>query len=245
LDRALLTDPDSSVRAAAIRLRAESEDPKLVPALVKILESDEDSATRTEAATALGQFVMLGELEEIPEKERRQAEEALLRAASAEDREIARRAVEGLGFSSRPEVPPLIETAFRRADHDWRASALFAMGRSNDDRWQEQVLSMILSENPRERLAAVQAAGELALAAARPLIIRLLEEEENDDTISAAIWSLSQIGGEDARTYLQNLLDATDDADQTNFLEEALENLEFTEYLQRFDLMAFDPEDED
>ncbi len=245
LARALLTDPDSSIRAAAIRLLAESEDPKLVPSLVKILEADDDSATRAEAATALGQFVMLGELEEIPEKVHRQVEDALLHAASAEDREIARRAVEGLGFSSRPEVPPLIESAFRRADHGWRASALFAMGRSNDDRWQEHVLSMLVSEDSHERLAAVQAAGELGLAAARSMLIRLLEEEEDDTITSAAIWSLSEIGGEDARTYLESLLDMTDDEEQVEFLEEALENLEFTEDLERFDLMAFDPEDEE
>ncbi len=49
----------------------------------------------------------------------------------------------------------------------------------------------------------------------------------------------------DARTYLENLLDATDDEEQVEFLEEALENLEFTEDLERFDLMAFDPEDEE
>lgn len=246
LARALLDDPDPAVRAGAIRLLAECDDPKLVPSYIKILEADEDPSTRAEAATALGHFVMLGELEEIPQKTHRQAEDALLRAATGQsDTEAGRRAVESLGFSSRPEAPTLIEAAFRRADHDWRASALFAMGRSNDDRWQDQVLGMVLSEDLRERLAAVQAAGELGLAAARPILIRLLEEEENDDIASAAIWSLSQIGGEDARTYLESLLDATDDEDQADFLEEALENLEFTEDLERFDLMAFDPEDED
>lgn len=246
LARAMLADPDPAIRRNAIRLLVECDDPKLVPAYIKMLESDEDPETRAEAATALGHFVMLGELEEIPEKVHRQAEDALLHAANSQsDNEISRRAVESLGFSSRPEVPTLIEAAFRRADHIWRASALFAMGRSNDDRWQDQVLGMILSEDPRERMAAIQSAGELGLALARPLIIRVLEEEEDDDTTTAAIWALSQIGGEDARTYIESLLDATEDEDQIDFLEEALENLEFTEDLERFDLMAFDPEDDE
>jgi HEAT repeat protein len=116
------------------------------------------------------------------------------------------------------------------------------MGRSGDDRWQDQITSMILSDDDRERLAAVQAAGELGLALARPVLIHMLEDEENDDIVSAAIWSLSLIGGEDARTYIESLLDLTDDEDQTAFLEEALENLAFTEDLERFDLLAFDPE---
>lgn len=245
LARALLNDPETPVRRSAVRLLAGCDDPKLVSSYIKMLEADEDSEARAEAATALGRFVMLGELEEISEQVHYQAEDALLRAANSQrETEVGRRAVESLGFSSRPEVPTLIEAAFRRADHGWRASALSAMGRSSDDRWQEHVVDMILSEDPRERLAAVQAAGELGLALARPLLIRLLEEEAEDDITTAAIWSLSQIGGEDARTYIESLLDSTEDEDLIDFLEEALENLEFTEDLERFDLMAFDPDED-
>ena len=71
----------------------------------------------------------------------------------------------------------------------------------------------------------------------------MLGEEEDADVLSAAIWSLSQIGGEDVRTYLENLLDALEEEDdQIAFLEEALDNLAFTEDLDRFDLLAFDPD---
>ena len=46
------------------------------------------------------------------------------------------------------------------------------------------------------------------------------------------------------RTYLENLLDAVEDDDeQIAFLEEALDNLSFTEDLDRFELMALDPDD--
>jgi hypothetical protein len=72
----------------------------------------------------------------------------------------------------------------------------------------------------------------------------MLGEEEDDRILSSVIWSLSQIGGEDVRTYLENLLDQIEDEDQIAFLEEALDNLAFTEDLDRFDLLAFDPEDE-
>jgi hypothetical protein len=72
----------------------------------------------------------------------------------------------------------------------------------------------------------------------------MLGEEENEAILSAVIWSLSQIGGEDVRTYLENLLDQIEDEDQIAFLEEALDNLAFTEDLDRFDLLAYDPDEE-
>jgi HEAT repeat protein len=96
----------------------------------------------------------------------------------------------------------------------------------------------------RIRKAAVQAAGELSLQAARTILLKMLSEEEDATILSAVIWSLSQIGGEDVRTYLENLLDQLEDDEQIAFLEEALDNLAFTEDLERFDLLAFDPDDE-
>jgi HEAT repeat protein len=246
LARALLNDPDAGVRASAIRLLLDSNDPKLVPAYLNIMQEDPSELARAEAAGALGEYVMLGELEEIPTSAHRQAEDALLKVANSEDSaRVRRRAMESLGFSSRPEVVTLIESAFNRQDPEWKASALFAMGRSSDERWQDHVLQMLLSENQHVRLAAVEAAGELALVPARSILIGLLDEEDDDDIAGAAIWSLSQIGGEDARALIESLLDQAEDDELVDFLEEALENLAFTEDLDRFDLMSFDPEELD
>jgi HEAT repeat protein len=118
------------------------------------------------------------------------------------------------------------------------------MGRSADERWSDAVTRSLIHVDDRIRKAAVQAAGELSLSAARPILLKMLGEEENDTILSAVIWSLSQIGGEDVRTYLENLLDQIEDDEQIAFLEEALDNLAFTEDLERFDLLAFDPDDE-
>jgi hypothetical protein len=120
------------------------------------------------------------------------------------------------------------------------------MGRSSDgERWDDHVLQMIVSVDRRIRLAAVQASGELELALARPLLLNLLEEEFDDAIAGAAIWSLSQIGGEDVRLYLQNLLDKVEDDDQAALLEEALDNLAFTEDMASFDLLALDADELD
>ena len=241
--RALLTDPDSTVRGRSIRLLNECEDPRLVPTYINILQNDPDPQTRAEAASVLGLFVDLGELEEISEEVQDRVEDALLAAANGEDEaKVRRRALESLGYASRPEIITLIESAFHREDPAWQASAILAMGRSADNRWDDDILRSLLSENQNVREAAVEAAGQLGVKTASPILIGILNEEDDDEVTSAAIWSLSQIGGEDARTYIENLLDQTEDDDQIEFMEEALDNLAFTEDLDRFDLMSFDPD---
>jgi len=241
LGRALLEDSDPAVRAHAIRLLAESDDARLVPALIQILQEDDDPAPRLEAAVLLGEFVMLGELEELPEEAHHAAEEALFTIERSTDPpDLRRRALEGLGYSSRPEVQTLIESAYRREDPEWVVSALTAMGRSSDEQWEDEVIGMLLNEDTRIRQAAAGAAGELSLRDAGSILLKMLEDEEDDDVTTAAIWSLSQIGGEDARVYLQSLLDEAEDDEAVAFLEDALDNLAFTEDLDRFDLLSLD-----
>jgi len=243
--RALLTDPEPEVRTRAIRLLDEYEDPKVVPSYLDMLKNDPDLNVRVEAANALHLFVDLGELEEIPADIYHQVEDALLASAASEDHvRVRRAALESLGYSSRPEVATLIDSAFHREDPAWQTCSLVAMGRSADERWTDAVTRSLVHVDDRIRKAAVQAAGELSLQAARPILLKMLGEEEDATILSAVIWSLSQIGGEDVRTYLENLLDQLEDDEQIAFLEEALDNLAFTEDLDRFDLLAFDPDDQ-
>ena len=246
LARRLLTDADGQVRMRAIRLLEQSEAAKFSSPFLKMLRSDPDAETRREVASALGTYVKLGELEELPATVLREVEDALLEKANGDDQAMIRRsALESLGYSSRPEVVTLIQSSIRRENPDWQTSALVAMGASSDERWEEPVLARLLDANPGVRLAAVEAAGELRLASARSLLFEVLEEEDEGQVTSAAIWSLSQIGGEDARLYIQNLLDLAEDDEDVQFLEEALENLEFTDELNRFDLMSVEPDQDE
>lgn len=242
--RALLTDPEPQVRTRSIRLLSECESTDLIPSYLDMLKNDPDLNVRAEAARILNIYVDLGELEEIPDTLYHQVEDGLLSsAASEDDPRVRRAALESLGYSSRPEVSTLIESSFRREDPHWTVSSLIAMGRSADERWADDVTRSLVNVDDRIRKAAVQAAGELSLKSARPLLLKMLGEEEEDTVLSAVIWSLSQIGGEDVRTYLENLLDQVEDEDQIAFLEEALDNLAFTEDLDRFDLFSIDPDD--
>ena len=247
IGRELLRDTDGEIRARAIGLLAEANDPKLVPPLLEIFLTDSVLAPRIEAANLLGEFVLLGELEELNEAMQHQIEDALISVIRSEENPTLRRhALEALGYSSREETVNILESAYQREDPAWIASALHAMGRSHDNRWNDSVVSKLLDNDPRIRFAAAEAAGELVIEEASPIMLQMLEdEEEDDDVVSAAIWSLSQIGGEDARVYLLNLLEQTEDEETIEFLEDAIENLDFNEELNHFDLLSLNEDDED
>ncbi len=200
LARSLLADPDPQVRARAIRLLWECEDVKLVPVFLNILNNDEDIEVRAAAANALGQFVYLGELDKIPAELHHKIEDQLLAATtSSKETLVRRRALESLGYSGREEVIPLIEAAYREKKPDWMVSALFAMGRSCNNRWRKQVLSQLRSPIEDIRSEAIHAAGELELESARPVLLDILEDEEDLEVRRELIWALSRIGGEGVR----------------------------------------------
>jgi HEAT repeat protein len=67
--------------------------------------------------------------------------------------------------------------------------------------------------------------------------------DEGDAQVrEAAIWSLGQIGGEEARETLLNLLEEAED-DERDFIEDALENLHFHDDLLEFSLLDAEEDD--
>jgi HEAT repeat protein len=251
--RLALKDPDPRVRTVAIRLLWEAEDPRLAVTFIQMLNKDPDPVVRAAAANALGLFIYLGEVEEIPEETLHRVEDSLLAVMSGSDETlIRRRALESLGYSGRPEVPGLIRAAYDSDDPDWMSSALFAMGRSADNAWAPEVIRMLRHPKSNVQLEAVRAAGSLELEKSRRILLDLLEEEAQDSEIRAAIfWSLSQIGGEEVRETLESILEETEDEEEVETLEDALDNLSFTEDVGLYGLFDFanadqsiiDPED--
>lgn len=246
LGRFALEDEDPRVRLLAVQILWESEETSLIPIFLSMMASDSDSQVRAASATALGRFVYAGELEEIPQRTLKKIEDALLGAVIGDDVvEVRRSALESLGYSSREEVPPLLEQAFASDDKFWKASALFAMGRSANPRWAPTILEMLHSNLPLLRSEAARAAGELEIAEAVEPLLELLDDPD-DNTRQASIWSLSQIGGEGVRETLQNLYDQAEDEQELELLESALDNLTFNEGLQLIPMFDFPaPEDEE
>jgi len=243
--RFVINDPDPRVRTLAVRTLWDFPYLYLLPTFLELLSKDSAAEVRSAAATALGSYIYLGEIEELPEETLHEVEEELLSVANGPDMaEVRRHALESLGYSSRVEVPPMIEAAYYSGQDDWITSALFAMGRSADEVWVPLVVEMLESDNPELRWEAIRAAGELEARETVPRLVELLNEED-PDIYSAAIWSLSQIGGEGVRDLLEQMYAETEDDDELDLIEEALDNLAFTEEVEILDLLDIEDDEED
>lgn len=249
LARMALEDEDARVRAAAVRLLGEAEDLSLTSSFLDLMKNDPDAGVRAAAATALGLYVYLGEIEEIPEKLHHRIEDQLIEVASGKDEVLVRRrALEALGYSGRPEVALLICEAYETGETDWLMSAVFAMGRSADDAWAPEVLHLLRHAQTSVQAEAARAAGELELDAARRPLLKLLDDELIErDLRDAVYWALSKIGGDEVRETLEIRLEESEDEEEIEILEDALDNLDFTEEINMFEMLDLDdlPEDEE
>jgi HEAT repeat protein len=118
---------------------------------------------------------------------------------------------------------------------------LFAMGRSANSHWNPQVLKMLNHQRPEVRAEAASEAGELGIKAAVPRLLELLDDVDLDVRM-ASIWALSQVGGPGVRAALEELLEITEDEEESNQIDNALENLDFTEEMNELALLEI-PED--
>ena len=235
-----LKDHDPLVRTTALRILWDYEDQDLAWTYLEMAESDIDPKVRAAAASALGKFGYLAEVEEVSEDLEQEIEGRLLQIAKGQDEALVRRrALEALGYSSIEEVSKLIQEAYDTGQREWIASSLFAMGRSANENWREHVLSKILNPHPSIRMEAARAAGELELSEAIPNLLELLDDD-NVDVRGAAIWSLSQIDGPGIRNILEKMHEQTDDEEEAEFLVTALDNLDFTEEMALFTLFDID-----
>jgi HEAT repeat protein len=234
-----LEDEESEIRFLSLRSLFEYEVKDLIPVFLKQVTGDKDTDVRAAAATALGKYVYLGEIEELDSEILRDIENQLISILQGSDEILVRRrALEALGFSSRNELPDLIETAFRNQENEWLVSALFAMGRSCDKRWEEPVIKMLDHVLPAIRTEAARATGEIEVSSATERLIELLEDD-NEEVRMAAAWSLSQIGGEGVQEALTMMLDATEDFEEAEFVESAIDNLIFNQSVQFYGIMDF------
>ncbi len=242
IGRIALGDNDAECLVSGISLLLEAEDPKLIPTYLRLLaDADQADFVRAAAANALGFYIYLGELEEIKPEVHHKIEDALLLAYAEDPSDLVqRRALESLGYSCREEVPPLLRYASAKDSDEWLESALFGMGRSASTQWEEIVLENLDHENPEVKGQAIHAAGELSLSSARVRLLRKLDREKDEYLRSELIWALSQIGGEGIEEKFEQLLAKTDDDEEANLLEEAMEMLHFTNEIADFELMEVD-----
>ncbi len=229
--RIALDDEDAQVQTLAIDLLFDAEDHHLVPKYLRLLaDLDRDELVRAAVANALGPYIYLGEIDKLSREMLTNIEEILLETCRMDQSDLVRRrSLEALGYSSREEIPPLLQQAAAMPDELWLESAMFAMGRSANDQWESFVIENIDHENLAVRIQAVHAAGELILKKARRFLLRELDNTDDEILRHEMIWALSQIGGEGVEKKFETLLALEEDEEGIAFLEEALEMLNFTD----------------
>ena len=241
-----ITDPEPKVQQVAIRALWECEDPSLINKFIEILESDQSIDTHAQAVSGLGRFVYLGEVNEISTERKKQVEKKIFNILEDESTpdKIRQFALESIGYSSIAKVESIIEMGYENGSQEWKQSALIAMGRSGEHRWGPFIVENLDSIDEATQLAAIKAAGEIALSEAKSYLLELLDDY-NDDVRYSAIWALSEIGGDGILNKIENLLQECDDEEEIEILEKALENLEFNEDIADFDFFDFSDDDDD
>jgi hypothetical protein len=199
-----LQDPDEVVRRLSIDGLWEDEAVTLIRPFLTLLRQDPSPAVRASAATALGRFVLQGELGYLTDERTHELLETLVATIADMTLPVAvrRRAVEAIAYSGDDRVPDIIARAYEDASEEMRLSALFAMGRSADEIWRGVVRAELGNSDPAFRFEAARAAGELADPKAAERLIVLLTDTDQE-VREMAIWALGQIGGPQARKALQ------------------------------------------
>lgn len=242
VNRSMLEDPDPTVRRQAIANLWESEDSRFGKFLVRATLEDPDRSVRQQAVQALGRFVYLGEVDKISQDLLTRIEEALLEVLrEASELELRMAALRSLGYSSRAEVPEHIKRAYDSSQDEEVRSGLIAMGRSADREWLPQVLALLDHPAPAIRAEAARAAGELEAHDAADRLIEMTNDA-HPDVRRAAIWSLGQVGGDEARDALLELQESDVETELDDVIDEALDHIAFLEGTP--DLQAFDLDEE-
>lgn len=221
-------DDDATVREFGIDMLWEDESIAVMDRFVELAKQDRSDSVRAAALKALGRFILKGELGELPESETIRAQQAAVAALnnSREPVEIRRRALEAIANSSHDQVPGAIQKAYRGDDQAMRLSAVYAMGRTCDDRWENAIMNELDSSDPEMRYEATRAAGELELVAAVHKLGQLVADDD-DEIQDMAVWSLGEIGGRESLRILRAVLEVAEeneDDDLVNAVEDAIGN---------------------
>jgi HEAT repeat protein len=195
--RIALKDPSPVARQIAISGLWEDERSDLIDAFISMMETDDSTDVRAEAASALALYANLAAIDELDEQTAVRIHMALLDAARAlgQPELVRRRALESVAiFGGEDELNELISEAYDSDDSAMRASALYAMGRSLDRRWLGTVLGEFESDDAELRYEAARASGELGHVDAVSGLSELVQDHDTE-VRHAAIGALGKIGG--------------------------------------------------
>jgi len=224
-----LKDQDAEVRSKAIEGLWESEEASLIDPLIDLLEQDNSEKVQAAAATALGKFALLAELEKLRPSHKAKISRSLLAVINDKSKpvEVKRRALEAAAPLTLPQMKKAIAEAYQSGDHQLRISALFAMGKSCNPSWLPILLKELASADAEIRYEAAGACGELGEEEAASYLTELIQDPDIDVRL-AAIQALGKIGGPEAKGCLEKCLSNPNEVIQ-QAAEQALCQLEAEE----------------
>jgi HEAT repeat protein len=225
-----LRDEEPLIRAAALQGLHEYEARDLIAVLADVLRNDPDTTVRREAAVALGRYALAAELDQLRPEDAAAVREVLMESAEDldEDDRVRGRAIEALGAISGEETENLIESIYEE-DSIWlKVGAVDAMGRSCSEIWLPLVLREMENRAPEMRHAAAFAAGEIGDEGAVDQLKRMAVLDPDREVQMAAIHSLGEIGGNQAKVALKAILFEGDEALE-EAVQEAIGEIEFNE----------------
>ena len=210
--RACLTDADDEVRAWAARGLWDCDDRTLIRPLIKLLTLDPSAEVRAAAAISLGKFAEMAQERKILSRDAEKIHEALLATVTeTEDPEVERRSIEAIASFRSPQVEDIIRKAYHDGDERLKQSAIYAMGRSSDERWLPIVIQETRHEDASIRYEAANACGCLGSDVTVPHVIAMLEDDDSQVQL-AAVKALGSIGGGLAKRALTQCLKMGDEA---------------------------------
>jgi len=235
-----LDDEEAEVRALAIAGLWEYPDPEMIEVLFDKAKNDPDEEVRCRAIITLGRYVYEGEMadydfdwgameeimreDELPREDFLRVKGFLLSLYRDQEKTLDERrfAVEALSFLSDPKVFEVIEEAYAHPDKKMKISAIFAMGRNGNLRWEDTIRDELHSPVKELQLEAIRAAGEAGFDGVGKALWRLTYSDDRDVKLEA-IWSLGQTGWEGAFERLDDLAFFSEDEEIRDTAELALE----------------------
>jgi HEAT repeat protein len=221
-----LKDEDAEVRSKAIEGLWENEEASLIEPLIELLEKDGSEEVQAAAATALGKFALMAELDKLRSSYKNRISRSLLAVINDNNKpgEVRRRALEAASPLTLPQMNRAIAQAYQSGDNKFKISALFAMGKSGNPSWLPIMLKELANNDAEIRYEAAGACGELGEEEAASYLCEMVSDPDIDVRL-AAIQALGKIGGPEAKDCLERCLTDANEAIQLA-AETALEELE-------------------
>jgi HEAT repeat protein len=224
-----LKDTDAEVRSKAIEGLWENEESSLIEPLIDLLEKDGSEKVQAAAATALGKFALLAELDKLRPNHKDRISQSLLAVINDKGKpvEVKRRALEAAAPLTLPQMKKAIAEAYQSGNNKFKISALFTMGKSGNTSWLPILLKELANDDAEIRYEAAGACGELGEEEAASYLCELVNDPDIDVRL-AAIQALGKIGGPEAKGCLEKCLNHHDEAIQ-GAAKQAISQLEAEE----------------